>query len=105
MGPLCVMHSIVRSLVVAAAVAAAAACGSGAPQPGPAPAAAADTIYSGGDIVTMEGTEPSTEAVVVDDGRIIFVGAKVDALKRQGAGTVLKGRVGDDRLRRQHLQP
>jgi len=51
----------------------------------------ADLIISGGPIVTMAGDQPTTvEAIVVDDGRITFVGSKADALKRQGAGTVLK---------------
>lgn len=55
------------------------------------PAAAADLIITGGPIVTMEGDQPTTvEAIVVDDGRITFVGSKVDALKQQAEGTVLK---------------
>ncbi len=56
-----------------------------------APAAAADLIITGGPIVTMEGDQPTTvEAIVVDDGRITFVGSKADALKQQAEGTVLK---------------
>ena len=52
---------------------------------------AADLIITGGPIVTMEGDQPAiVEAVVVDDGKIVFVGTKAEALKRQGAGTVLK---------------
>ncbi len=55
------------------------------------PGAAADLIITGGPIVTMEGDRPTTvEAIVVDDGRITFVGSKADALKQQGNGTVLK---------------
>jgi len=55
----------------------------------------ADLIISGGPIVTMEGDQPATvEAVAVDDGRIVFVGSKVDALKRKGDGTVVKDLAG-----------
>ncbi len=55
------------------------------------PAAAADLIVFGGPIVTMEGDQPTTvEAIVVDEGKIAFVGSKADALKQQAEGTVLK---------------
>jgi predicted amidohydrolase YtcJ len=55
----------------------------------------ADLIITGGPILTMEGAEPATaEAVVVDDGRIVFVGSKADALKRKGGGTVVKDLAG-----------
>jgi predicted amidohydrolase YtcJ len=55
------------------------------------PAAAADLIVFGGPIVTMEGDQPTTvEAIVVDEGKITFVGSKADALKQQAEGTVLK---------------
>ena len=51
----------------------------------------ADVIITGGPIVTMEGDQPAiVEAVVVDDGKIVFVGTKAEALQRQGTGTVLK---------------
>jgi len=51
----------------------------------------ADLIITGGPIVTMEGDQPTTvEAIVVDDGKITFVGSKAAALERQGDGTVLK---------------
>ena len=57
--------------------------------------AGADLIITGGPILTMEGAEPNTaEAVVVDDGRIVFVGSKADALKRKGDGTVVKDLAG-----------
>jgi hypothetical protein len=66
-----------------------AACGK---KPADAPAQqAADLIITGGPIVTMEGDQPTlVEAVVVDDGKITFVGTKAEAMKHQGAGTVLK---------------
>ena len=57
--------------------------------------AGADLIITGGPILTMEGAAPTTaEAVVVDDGRIVFVGSKADALKRKGDGTVVKDLAG-----------
>jgi len=41
------------------------------------------TIYYGGDIVTMEGKTPKyVEAVVQREGKIVFVGSKADALKK-----------------------
>ena len=41
------------------------------------------TIYHGGDIVTMSGDRPSyIEAVVQREGKIIFAGSKADALAR-----------------------
>lgn len=41
------------------------------------------TIYYGGDILTMEGDSPSyVEAIVQREGQIIFTGTKADALKR-----------------------
>jgi predicted amidohydrolase YtcJ len=55
------------------------------------PGAAAELIITGGPIVTMEGDQPATaEAIVVDDGRITFVGSKADALKQEAVGTVVK---------------
>ena len=55
------------------------------------PAAAADLIVFGGPIVTMEGDQPTTvEAMVVDEGKITFVGSEADALKQKANGTVLK---------------
>lgn len=52
---------------------------------------AADLIITGGPIVTMEGDQPTiVEAVAVDDGKIVYVGTKAEALQRQGTGTVLK---------------
>jgi predicted amidohydrolase YtcJ len=41
------------------------------------------TLYYGGDILTMEGDTPHyAEAVVVQGGRIAFVGAKAEAEER-----------------------
>lgn len=51
----------------------------------------ANLIISGGPIVTMEGDKPTTvEAIVVDDGNIVFVGNKADAMKQKVAATVVK---------------
>jgi hypothetical protein len=51
-------------------------------------AAGADLIITGGPILTMDGDRPTyVEAVVVDEGRIAFVGAKAEALRRRGART------------------
>ena len=48
----------------------------------------ADTLYSGGDILTMRGPEPETvEALVVKDGRILFVGPLADAKAHVGPAT------------------
>lgn len=46
------------------------------------------TLYYGGDIITMEGDEPHyAEAVVEGEGHIIFVGSKKDALAQFGGKT------------------
>jgi predicted amidohydrolase YtcJ len=70
-----------------------AACGSGKDA---APSGSgADLIITGGPIVTMEGDQPVTaEAVVIDDGKIVFVGARADAMKQKAGGTVLKDLAG-----------
>ncbi|KYP13142.1 amidohydrolase [Flavihumibacter sp. CACIAM 22H1] len=49
---------------------------------------AADTIYFGGDIVTMEGDQPTyVEAIAVKDGKIVFTGTKNGAGDFQGDST------------------
>ena len=49
---------------------------------------AADTIYFGGDILTMEGKAPRyVEALAVKDGRITFAGAISDAGRWKGPNT------------------
>ena len=53
-------------------------------------AKAADKIFSGGPILTMAGPEPAyVEALAVDDGKIVFVGSKAEALKLQTPETEL----------------
>lgn len=48
------------------------------------------TLYFNGDIITMEGDSPQyVESVVEENGKIVFVGAKSDALKKhEGAKTI-----------------
>jgi hypothetical protein len=53
------------------------------------PENAADSVYSGGDILTMAGEQPQyVEAFTVKDGKISFAGSKVDADKLIGKATV-----------------
>ena len=48
----------------------------------------ADTIYYGGEILTMNGDEPNyAEAVAARDGEIVFVGSKTQALEMKGNST------------------
>lgn len=43
------------------------------------------TIYFGGDIITMEGDEPTyAEALVQSEGKIAFIGAKAEAMEKFG---------------------
>ena len=53
------------------------------------------TVYHGGDIITMEGDSANyAEAVVVKDGKILFIGSKNEAMKSAGSDPVkidLKG--------------
>lgn len=49
----------------------------------------ADTIYTGGPIITIHEAEPRAEAVAVKDGTIIAVGALAEVLSHQGDNTQL----------------
>ena len=49
----------------------------------------ADTIYSGGPILTINDEQPTAEAVAVRNGRIIAVGALSDIAAHQGDATEL----------------
>jgi predicted amidohydrolase YtcJ len=52
-----------------------------------APESESSTMYYNGDILTMEGDSASyAEAVVVKSGKILFVGAKDEAMKMAGEG-------------------
>jgi hypothetical protein len=53
------------------------------------PENAADTVYSGGDILTMAGEQPAyVEALAVKDGKISFAGSKAEADKLIGKATL-----------------
>ncbi|MEI6584194.1 MAG: amidohydrolase [Chitinophagia bacterium] len=48
----------------------------------------ADAIYYGGDIITMEGDNATyAESIAIKDGKIVFVGSKVEAEKMKGDST------------------
>jgi predicted amidohydrolase YtcJ len=61
-----------RMLIIALAAIAALATACGGPK------VAADTIYTGGNIVTVNDSQPTAEAIAVKDGKILAVGARVD---------------------------
>src|SRR5262245_17813093 len=55
---------------------------------GAAQAQVADIVFHGGPILTMSGDAPTyAEAVVVQGGKILFVGSKAEALRCQGPTT------------------
>lgn len=60
--------------------------------PPPEPTASAETrsvtVYSGGDIVTMDAARPSAEAVAVQDGRILAVGTAAEVARAAEGATV-----------------
>jgi predicted amidohydrolase YtcJ len=50
----------------------------------------AESIYYGGDIITMEGDSVTyAEAIAIKDGKIIFVGSKAEAEKMKGDSTTM----------------
>jgi predicted amidohydrolase YtcJ len=51
-----------------------------------APLVEADTLYVGGDILTMEDAQPTAEALAVKDGKILAVGARADLEKAHRGG-------------------
>jgi len=52
------------------------------------PVRSADTIYTGGDIVTVNDAQPSVEALAVKDGKILALGTRADIEKSyRGAAT------------------
>ncbi len=67
--------------VVGASVAFAAGCNKVKPEQ------AADTIYTGGDIVTVDDAHPSAEAVAVKNGRILDVGTRTEIEKNHKGAT------------------
>ena len=53
--------------------------------------AGTNLIIHGGPILTMAGDTPAyAEAVVINDGKIVFVGSDADAMKQKTDGTVVK---------------
>jgi predicted amidohydrolase YtcJ len=59
----------------------------GAASPTAAASAAADTIYVGGDVVTIDDANPSAEALAVKDGKIAAVGTRSEVEKLKGPAT------------------
>ena len=51
------------------------------------PDAAAATIYRGGSILTINESQPTAEAIAVQDGKILVVGAESEVLKSRGPDT------------------
>ena len=49
----------------------------------------ADTIYHGGDIITVNDAAPAAEALAVKDGKILAIGTKDEVLKTKGNATKL----------------
>jgi predicted amidohydrolase YtcJ len=47
----------------------------------------ADSIFLGGDIVTVDDRNPNAEAIALKGGKIVEIGKKVDVLKWQGDST------------------
>ena len=70
-----------------------AACSSPTPPGAPAAPTAvaeagADSIYFGGNIITVNDAQPSAEAVAIKDGKIVAVGSRADVeAARKGANT------------------
>ena len=63
------------------------ACGTAEQKTDEASSTAGATMYYGGDIITMEGDSATyAEALVEKDGKILFVGAKDEAMKQAGKG-------------------
>ena len=49
---------------------------------GPDAASTADTVYFGGDIVTINDAQPAVEAVAVKDGKILMLGTRTEIEKK-----------------------
>ncbi len=49
----------------------------------------ADAIFFGGDILTVNDRQPEAQAVAIKDGKILFVGDKIEADKLKGSRTEL----------------
>jgi len=87
-----VKNPLACRLAVALGLVAIAGCGrqpASPPQTVAVPAErTADTIYTGGDIVTVNDAQPAAEAVAVKDGRILAVGSRAEVEQaHKGAAT------------------
>jgi predicted amidohydrolase YtcJ len=83
------MSSRIAAAALLASTMLLAACGNTSGEVARAPGA--DLIITGGPILTMEGDQPAyVEAVVIDDGKIVFAGPAAEALKQKVSGTVMK---------------
>lgn len=54
---------------------------------GPLPQQIADAIYTDGDIITMNDTQPTADAIAIKDGKIIMVGNRDDIEELKGNST------------------
>jgi predicted amidohydrolase YtcJ len=70
------MSSFRTAALCALAIAVTSACSRA-----PDPSATADTLYVGGNIVTINDAQPAAEALAVKDGRILAVGARAELEK------------------------
>ena len=78
MPPICHLRSVCLAALFLATLA----------LPHQASAQVADTIYTGGDILTMRGPAPEyAEALAVKDGKILFVGSAADIATHVGPNT------------------
>ena len=50
----------------------------------------ADTIYTGGNLLTINDAAPTAEALAVKDGKILAVGSREEVLKTQGPATQVR---------------
>ncbi|MBI1813658.1 MAG: amidohydrolase family protein [Deltaproteobacteria bacterium] len=78
----------IRPILILAVVASVAvATGCSATKRGPS----ADTIYTGGDIITINDAQPTVEAVAVKDGKILSIGARsqIDSAHKGATTTVV----------------
>jgi predicted amidohydrolase YtcJ len=57
--------------------------------PAVASIAPAETIYVGGDLLTMNDTAPRAQAMAVAGGRIVAVGSRAQVMRRRGPGTII----------------
>ncbi len=76
------MHKRILSAVLASFIAFVVGCKSS-----PSPADTADTIYTNGNVITMDDSHSSAKAVAVKDGKILLVGSDDDVLKSKGEKT------------------